>query len=172
MSKLLQTKAASCFGSFTFFGSSPMAKKEPSSLRTHAVWLLASLSMTTAIYAQTPSTIPVSPTTAAAANETGFVIKFKIKPGRNSDFEQAIGEVLDAVRKNEPGNVYCDLFHLSSGETHVADPQTYVIMERYKDAYSANKHAESDYLQKLRTALAELLDAPPTVEPLAFIRSK
>ncbi|MYM29306.1 hypothetical protein GTP58_13330 [Duganella sp. CY15W] len=172
MPKLFQAQAVPCLGRFIFSHRAPIATGEQKSLLTRAACLLASLSMTTAIYAQTPSTLPVGTTAASVAAETGFIIKFKIKLGRNADFEQAIGEVLAAVRKHEPGNVYCDLFHLSSDETHVADPQTYVIMERYKDAYSANKHAESDYLKKLRSNLAELLDGPPTVEPLALLRSK
>ena len=127
--------------------------------------LLLGLVLTINAYGQPPS----APTPVAAATPvaTAFFIKFKVKPGKNADFEQAINEVMVRVRKNEPGNFYCDLLHLPQ------DPQTYVIIERYKDVEAVKAHSESEYIKKLGATLNNgLLDGPPVVQDLVFIRSK
>jgi quinol monooxygenase YgiN len=128
--------------------------------------LLLGLVLTTNAYAQHP---PISPASTAVAvpAATAYFIKFKVKPGKNVAFEQAISEILAGVREKEPGNVYCDLLHLPQ------DPQTYVIMERYKDVAASRAHAESEYMKKLRAALTnDLLEGPPEAQELVFIRSK
>jgi quinol monooxygenase YgiN len=125
---------------------------------------LLGLALTLNAYAQEPST-PASGA-AAAPPPTAFFIKFKVKPGRNADFEKAIAGILAGVRETEPGNVYCDLLHPAQ------DPQTYVIMERYKNIEASKAHAESPYMQKARAALSDLLDGAPEVQDLVFIRSK
>jgi quinol monooxygenase YgiN len=99
--------------------------------------------------------------------ETGYYIKFKVKPGMNADFEKAISEMMVGVREKEPGNLYCDLFHFPQ------DLQTYVIIERYKNVAASKAHGESDFIKKLGEALQNnLLDGPPEPQALAFIRSK
>ena len=122
------------------------------------------LLLTINAYGQPPAA--PSPVAVAGQAATVFFIKFQVKPGKNAAFERAIGDVLVAVRDKEPGNVYCDLLHLSQ------DPQTYAIIERYKDAAATKAHAESEYLKRLRATLNDLLDHPPDVEELVFIRSK
>lgn len=98
---------------------------------------------------------------------TVYFIKFKVKSGKNAEFEKAISEILAGVREKEPGNIYCDLLHLPQ------DPQTYVIMERYKDVAASKAHAGSEYMKKLRAALTNnLLDGPPEAQDLVFIPSK
>lgn len=110
-----------------------------------------------------------APTRAAAAGPaaTAYFIKFRVKPGKNADFEKAVSEMLVGVRAKEPGNVYCDLLHLAG------DSQTYVIMERYRDAAASKAHVESESIKKLGDALKnDLLDGPPERQELVFIRSK
>jgi quinol monooxygenase YgiN len=127
--------------------------------------LLLSLVLTINAYAQPPS----APTSGAAAGAaaTAFFIKFKVMPGKNADFEKAISEMMVGVREKEPGNVYCDLVHLAQ------DPQTYAIIERYKDARASKAHVESEYIKKLGDALKNgLLDGPPELQELVFVRSK
>ena len=75
--------------------------------------------------------------------------------------------MLAGVREKEPGNVYCELLHLPQ------DPQTYVIIERYKDVESVKAHSESVYIKKLGATLnGGLLEGAPEVQDLVFIRSK
>lgn len=99
---------------------------------------------------------------------TAYFIKFKVKSGKNADFEKAIGAVMAGVRENETGNVYCDLLRLPH------DRQTYMIMERFKDVEASEIHAEGEHIKRFKAAVLEndLLDGPPEVQDLAFIRSK
>ena len=136
-----------------------------SNLRTRIPGLLLGLVLTINAYGQPPST-PASGAVAGLA-ATAYFIKFKVKPGKNAAFEQAISEMMIAVRQQEPGNVYCELLHLPQ------DPQTYVIVERYKNVEAAKTHSESTYIKKLGAALNNgLLDGAPDVQDLVFIRSK
>jgi quinol monooxygenase YgiN len=127
--------------------------------------LLLGLLLTVNAYGQHPNA-PASGAAAPAA--TGYVIKFKVKPGKNADFEKAISEMMVGVRKKEPRNVYCDLFHLPQ------DRQTYAILERYKDVEASKAHVDSEYIKKLGETFknGDLLDGAPEVQELAFIRSK
>jgi len=113
-----------------------------------------------------PASAPAAGAPAGPA-PTAYFIKFKVKPGKNADFERAIGKMMVGVREKEPGNVYCDLLHLAG------DSQTYVVVERYRDAASSKAHVESAHIKKLGDALKnDLLDAPPEPQELVFIRSK
>lgn len=110
---------------------------------------------------------PAAPSTAVAPDATGFSIKFKVKPGKNAEFEKAVADLMAGVRAKEPRNLYCDLFHLSQ------DGQTYVILERYRDVAAVKEHSESEHIKKIGAALKnDLLDAPPEVLELVYIRSK
>ena len=91
--------------------------------RTVISGLLLGLLLTIHAHGQSPS----APRSAALA-ATAYFIKFKVKPGKNAEFEQAVSEVMVGVRDKEPGNIYCDLLHLPQ------DPQTYVIVERFRAA--------------------------------------
>ncbi len=95
------------------------------------------------------------------------IVRLCPQPGKNADFENAIKEMMVGVREKEPGNLYCDLFHLPQ------DSQTYAIIERYRDVEASKAHGESEYIKKLGAALADnLLDGPPELQALVFIRSK
>ncbi len=114
-----------------------------------------------------PPSAPVSrPVLAPEAN--AFFIKFKVKPGKNADFEKAMSDVMVGVREKEPRNVYCDLLHLAQA------PQTYTIVERYTDAEAVKAHAASAYIKRLGEVFQndDLLEGPPEVQELVFIRSK
>ncbi|WP_267220726.1 putative quinol monooxygenase [Dyella silvae] len=138
--------------------------------RARAIWtgvsgLLLGLALTINAYGQSPSTSTSDTLSGLAA--TAYVIKFKVKPGKNADFEKAIGEMMTEVRAKESGNIYCDLLHLSN------DPQAYVIVERYKNGEASKEHSESAHIKKLGAALSNgLLEGPPERQELVFIRSK
>ena len=139
--------------------------KRGMAMRTRISGPLLGLVLTINAYGQPPS----APTSGAVAGPaaTAYYIKFKVKPGKNVDFEKAISEMMVGVHEKEPGNVYCDLLHLPQ------DPQTYVIIERYKDVEASRAHVESEYIKKLGAALKNgLLDGPPELQELVFVRSK
>jgi quinol monooxygenase YgiN len=134
-------------------------------MRTRISGLLLGLLLTVNAYGQHPSA-PASG--AAAPIATGYFIKFKVKPGKNADFEKAISEMMVGVRKKEPRNVYCDLFHLPQ------DLQAYAIFERYKDVEASKAHIDSEYIKRLGETFknGDLLDGAPELQELTFIRSR
>jgi len=135
-------------------------------MRIHATYLTMCFAFASAAFGQAPSLPAVTPTLAPDAN--AFVIEFKVKPGRNADFEKAMNDVLVGVRNEEPRNVYCDLLHLAH------DSQTYAIVERYVDASAAKSHADSAYIKKLGEIFqnGDLLEGPPVAQELVLVRSK
>lgn|GEM_PF-246929 len=104
--------------------------------------------------------------TAQRDTPTCFVVKFRVKPGRNAAFEQAFREMQASVREHEPGNIYYDFFRVDQ------DPQTYVIIERYKDAAAIREHGRAAHTRKLMTALKEMLDGPPDALRLDLVSAK
>ncbi|NYF80605.1 putative quinol monooxygenase [Granulicella arctica] len=133
-------------------------------IRTGVTGILLGVLLTINAHGQTPS----APAAPPVPVETGYVIKFEVKPGKNAEFEKAISEMMIGVRTKEPGNVYCDLYHVPDDLL-----QTYVIVERYKDIKASKAHGDSAYIKKLGADLQnDVLDGPPDLKSLVFIRSK
>jgi quinol monooxygenase YgiN len=125
---------------------------------------------TAAAYAQSP-TAPAAASAASAAADSkalpsAFVVKFKVKPGKNAAFEQAFAEMQKSVASAEPGNLYYDLYRIDQ------DPQTYVILEHYKDQAAVQAHGKSPHARKLIAALGDLLDGAPDAQRLVLVSSK
>jgi len=135
--------------------------------RTRISGLLLGLVVTINAYGQPPSAPASGASAGPSPTANAFVIRFKVKPGKNADFEKAVGEMMVGVRKKEPANIYCDLLHLAQ------DPQRYVIIERYKTVEASKAHVDSEYVKKLGDALSDdLLDGPPELQDLVFMHSK
>ena len=127
--------------------------------------IVASLALSVAVasYAQTPTA------TAPAANATPpttFVVQFKVKAGRNADFEKVFRDTQKSVRDHEPGNIYYDFY------VDQKDPQLYVIVERYKDAAATAAHGQSEHARKMIAAIRDMLDGPVNAQRLILISSK
>ena len=107
---------------------------------------------------------------AAATNPRGtpttMVVKFRVKPGKNAEFEKAFREMQAGVREHEPGNIYYDFF------VDNTDPQLYVIVERYKDADAVAAHGKSDHAKKMIATIRELMDGPVEAQRLVLISAK
>jgi quinol monooxygenase YgiN/mannose-6-phosphate isomerase-like protein (cupin superfamily) len=114
-----------------------------------------------------PQSLSAAPA-ASTANPapTGLFVKFKVKPGKNTAFEAAFREMQAGMREQEPGALYYDLF------VTVEDPQTYVIMERYKDAAAVTAHGQTEHMRKVLAALRDLMDGPPVPQQLIFVSAK
>jgi quinol monooxygenase YgiN len=97
---------------------------------------------------------------------TTFVVKFKIKPGRNAEFEKIIATLQSQLPAAEPGNLYYDLYLPS------ADSQTYVLIEHYRNAAAVQAHGKDPNTRKMSAAIEELLDGPPTADRLILVSSK
>jgi quinol monooxygenase YgiN len=124
----------------------------------------AALCLLSAANAQTPTggasavTIGPAPTT--------FVVRFKIKPGRNADFEKIMTKLQGQLGTSEPGNVYYDLY------LPAPDSPTYVLIEHYKDADAVKAHGKDPNTQAMATAIKDLLDGPPAAERLILVSSR
>jgi quinol monooxygenase YgiN len=123
--------------------------------------LVLGLSLIMSAHAQPPSGGPGQGPAA-----TTFVVKFKVKPGRNADFEKAFADMAAGVRDKEPGNIYYELYH------EAGDPQTYVIVEHYKDAQAVSAHGRTEHAKKLIAAVKDLTEGPADADLLVFVTSK
>lgn len=139
-------------------------------MRTRIISTGIALLLTFSAYAQTPPTDASSSPQPSSADQKGapttFVVKFRVKPGKNAEFEKVFLEMQAGVREHEPGNVYYDFFVLDQ------DPQTYVIVERYKDAEAAAAHGKTEHAKKMLSQLQDLLDGRPEAMRLVLISPK
>lgn len=93
----------------------------------------------------------------------GIVATIKIQAGKNAEFEGAFKALQDAVRANEPGNKFYELYK------NPAEPTTYVVMEKYADQVAMEAHGKSDHFRKLGAALGPCLAGAPQVQRLEFV---
>ncbi len=142
-------------------------------MRTQIILATLALSFALAADAQAPAgnaaaAPPAAPRSESAPKDaaTTFVVRFKIKSGKEAAFEEAFREMSQGVRKHEPGNIYYELYRTSD------DPQTYVVLEHYKDTAAVAAHGKSPHAQKLIASLRDLLDGPPQAQRLIFVSSK
>ena len=133
-------------------------------MRLPAFCIALALGLACVAHAQTP------PTAAApAANSTpttGLFVKFRVKPGRNAEFEAAFRQMQQSMREKEPGALYYDLFVTPE------DPQLYVILERYRDAAAVAAHNQTDHIKKVLAELRDLMAAPIEPQRLIFVSAK
>ena len=95
-----------------------------------------------------------APAAAPGPAPTCFVVRFKIKPGKNAEFEKLIAKVQASLPSSEPGNIYYDLYQ-PTGE-----PQTYVIIEHYRNAQAVTAHGQDQAVKDMFTGLKDVLDGP------------
>jgi quinol monooxygenase YgiN len=138
-------------------------------VRTRILLIGLAFAASLAAHSQTPTPNAAPPAAAAATDAgpapTAFVVKIKVKPGQNATFEKAFREAQAGVRANEPGNFYYDLYRDQ-------DPQTYVVLEHYKDAAAVDAHGKSAHIQKMIAVLREVMDGRPEAQRLVLVSAK
>ena len=116
--------------------------------------------------AQTPA--PGAPAVGPAP--TTFVVRFKVKPGKNAEFEKAMAKIQSALGNAEPGNIFYDLYLTAPGS------QTYVIIEHYRNAEAVAAHGKDPHTQQMVADIKDLLDGPMaqaiSAERLILVSSK
>ncbi len=119
-------------------------------------------------FSQAPAPVPAPRPAAAAANPQALtlVVKFKARAGKNAEMEAAFREMQAAVCANEPGNEQYDFFVMRN------DPQTYVIIERYKDQAAMQAHGGSEHGRKLIAQLRDLTDGAAQADRMVLISAK
>ena len=132
-------------------------------------WLLSALAAASIGSVQAQSSGPAAPATAGPAATT-FVVRFKVKSGKNSDFEKAMAKIQAALVRSEPGNVYYDLYLPAAGS------QIYVLIEHYRDAAAVLAHGKDPNTTQMVADIKDLLDGPMaqavSAERLILVSSK
>jgi quinol monooxygenase YgiN len=83
----------------------------------------------------------------------GVTARVKIKEGKEQAFEDFAKGVIDAVRANEPGNLFYSLFRTErKGE--------YVFIERWKDQAAIDAHGTAPHMKKALPGFGEFVAGP------------
>ncbi|HEY3799154.1 MAG TPA: putative quinol monooxygenase [Caulobacteraceae bacterium] len=90
----------------------------------------------------------------------GIVATLKVNEGKGEQLEAAFKEAMAAVRANEPGNI---IYQLTKSR---AEPNTYKVLELYKDDAATAAHRDSDHYKALGPKLAGCLAGRPEIELL------
>jgi quinol monooxygenase YgiN len=133
-------------------------------MRINGLLAAVALCLLTTATAQTPGDTAAGAVGSPAP--TTFVVRFKIKAGRNAEFEKIMATLQAQLPAAEPGNLQYDLYLPS------ADSQTYVLIEHYKDASAVRAHGQDPHTQAMARALHDLLEGPPQAERLILVSSK
>ena len=83
-----------------------------------------------------------------------IVVKFKIKPGMESEYERLGLAVAKTVEANEPGNLMYRIHRTD-------DPSVFMAIERYTGKAAIDAHSNSLHVQAIRSRLGEMLDGDP-----------
>jgi quinol monooxygenase YgiN len=111
----------------------------------------AALCLMSVATAQTPS---AGTPAATGPAPTTFVVRFKVKPGRNAEFEKAMAKIQAALVTSEPGNIFYDLY------LPAPDSQTYVLIEHYRNADAVTAHGKDPNTKQMVADIKDLLDGP------------
>jgi quinol monooxygenase YgiN len=90
----------------------------------------------------------------------GIVATLKIQDGKGPEFEAAFKEAMAAVRANEPGNLFYELVKSR------AEPNTYKVLEGYKDDAAIAAHRDSVHYKALGPKLGPCMAGRPEIELL------
>jgi quinol monooxygenase YgiN len=85
------------------------------------------------------------------------VADMQAKPGKEDALRRAVLGLIEPTRR-EDGCVQYDL------HVHTSDPSRFVFYENWTSQAHLDRHAASAHIQEFRTAIADLLVAPPRIE--------
>ena len=86
-------------------------------------------------------------------------VEFKVKAGKENDFETAFKPCLEATRK-EPG---CVAYYLNRDPDH---PETYIMYEQFKSLDAIREHVKAKHTATLFEKITPLFDGAPKVKVL------
>ena len=90
----------------------------------------------------------------------GVVATLKVQDGKNAEFEAIFGELAEKVRANEPGAL---MYQLTKSRT---DPNTYKVLELYKDQDALTHHGQTDYFRAIGARMGPCMGGRPEIEYL------
>ena len=90
----------------------------------------------------------------------GIVATLKVQDGKGADFEAVFKDLAAQVRANEAG---CLMYQLTKSRT---DPNTYKVLELYKDQDALTHHGQTDYFKAGGAKMGPCMAGRPDVELL------
>jgi len=90
----------------------------------------------------------------------GVVATIKVQDGKNGEFEAVFLELAAKVRAGEPGNL---AYQLTKSR---ADPNTYKVLELYKDEEALSAHRQSAHFRELGPRMGPCMAGRPEIELL------
>ena len=93
----------------------------------------------------------------------GIIATIRIKPGTADDFEKVFLELREAVKANEPGNLYYDIFRSD-------EENAYVVMENYVDAAAQEAHGKSEHFRTIGAKMGPFMAGPPEIKRLDMVK--
>ena len=90
----------------------------------------------------------------------GVIATVKVQAGKNAAFEAIFKELAAKVRAGEPGNL---AYQLTKSRT---DPETYKVLELYKDQDALTAHGQTPYFRELGAKMGPFMGGRPEVEYL------
>ena len=90
----------------------------------------------------------------------GVVAVLRVQDGKGEDFEAIFKELSGKVRANEAGNL---MYQLTKSRS---DPNTYKVLELYKDQDALTHHGQTDYFKDLGRKMGPCMAGRPKVELL------
>ena len=90
----------------------------------------------------------------------GIVATLQIQSGKGPDFEAVFLDLASKVRASEPGNI---IYQLTKSRT---DPDTYKVLELYKDQDAVAHHGQTDYFKAAGAKMGPFMAGRPDVEYL------
>jgi len=93
----------------------------------------------------------------------GVVAILTVAEGKNAEFEATFGELVAAVRADEPGNEFYSIFRSAD------DPQQYKVLERYVDQKAYEAHRATEHFGRISAKLGPLMAAAPAIERMEAV---
>jgi quinol monooxygenase YgiN len=88
----------------------------------------------------------------------GIVATLRIQPAKTAEFEALMLGLAAKVKANEPG---CLFYELTKSR---AEPNTYKVLEGYRDQAAVDQHSSSEYFRATMGAMRECFAEKPVIE--------
>ena len=90
----------------------------------------------------------------------GIVATIRVQDGKGANFEEVFRRLAAKVKADEPGNL---LYQLTRSR---AEPNTFKVLELYKDQAAVEAHRSSDHFRSIGAEMGPFLAGRPDVEIL------
>ena len=90
----------------------------------------------------------------------GIVATLKVQDGKGAEFEAIFKDLAEQVRSKETG---CLMYQLTKSR---ADPNTYKVLELYKDQDSLTHHGQTEYFRAAGPKMGPCMGGRPEIEYL------